>query len=197
MAEKLYLYESIRRKIRPCDCLTWVADSWTQPVGKIIQWFAPNGYHKCEHIASVVTSPKYADRLMMIEAKGSTGVVPIAISKRLEESIGKASVYWHPLDPSVIHDDARIDMEKWLWKQCWKDYDFGNCGKQAIAYVSEDTRKLFCSELSGGAIRRSNCKMKPITPIQAESVKKFEKGYALRPWDVVALPVFLPYIKIL
>lgn len=193
----LNTYHRIRDRIRPGDCLTWVADSWTLPVGHIIQWFAPKGYHGCEHIASVITAPQYSDRKLMIEAKGNTGVVPIAISHRLEESSGKCQVFWHPLNPEIVTFDQRIEMERWLWQQCWKKYDFSGCGAQAASYISEDLKKLFCSELCGGSIRHGfKGKMKPTNDIQRKAVEKFEAGYALRPWDVVALPIFLPMVRI-
>ena len=142
---KLDIYYRIRNEIRAGDAFTWKGEGITQPVAKIIQWWVPDGYHVCNHISTVVTAPKYADRLMMMEATGHTGVVPIAISHRIKNF--KGNVWWHPLNSNVIPFDARIEMERWLWKQAWKEYDFDGCSKNALAYASENTRKLFCSEL--------------------------------------------------
>jgi len=124
-----------------------------------------------------------------MEATGKHGVKPAALSKRLRTHGGRA--WWHRLDAT---DEQREAIERWLWAQMDKDYDFGGVALNIGAYVSEDLARLFCSELAGGAIVRG---VPAETMAPNDAVRKLRDGKALRPWDVVALPVFLPAWRIL
>ena len=161
------------------DVLTW-RSSVIHPVAAAIQAWTPKGYHKCCHISTVVTAPQYADRLMMIEATGATGVVPIAISHRLKNFHGQ--VWWHKMKNQFMMPSNKEKMERWLWQQAWKDYDFFGVFKQMFSYISTDARKLFCSELSGEAIKFCYWGfLETKTKIEEESFEKFASGMALRP----------------
>ena len=198
MKNDLSTYYKFRSYIAPCDILTWKGEGITQPVAYAIRAIRPSGYHDCNHISTVITSPQYAKRLMMMESTGKTGVVPIAISVKLESFPGK--VWWHPMDKTVITFDQRIKMERWLWDEAaFKPYDFGDCFKQAFAYVSANAKAYFCSEMSSEAIRAGNdlSSIVPETAIQEEALEKFRKKLALRPWDVPALPIFSNAIRII
>ena len=198
MENDLTTYYKYRPYISPCDILTWKGEGLTQPVSYMIRIKVPDGYHDCCHISTVITSPQYAKRLMMMEAKGTTGVVPIAISVRLANFKGK--VWWHPMDKKAIALNERIKMEKWLWDDAaFKPYDFKDCFKQAFAYVSSTAKAYFCSEMSSEAIRAGNnlLGIEGKTEIQKEALEKFRKKLALRPWDVPALPIFSDKVRIL
>lgn len=188
-------YYEVRNQIKAGDVLTWRSPTF-YPVAAAIQAWVPKGYHKCCHISTVVTAPAYADRLMMMEATGATGVVPIAISHRLEKFHGQ--VWWHQMKKECMMPHNREKMERWLWQQAWKEYDFFGVFRQMFSYISTDARKLFCSELSGEAVKFCYWGfLSPKTDIEKEAFDKFSRGNALRPWDVVALPIWEPAVRIL
>ena len=185
----LTLYESYRGRMLPGDVISFRAESYSLPVGLAIQAFTPDGMHSCCHVASVVTSPSACKRRMVMEATGHGGVAPMALSLKLEG--WKGSAWWHPLKTTSPN---REKIEAWLWDQGWKKYDFGGVAANIIGYVNADMKALWCSELCGLAIAEG---IDPDTMESTDAVWKLRENKGLRPWDVVALPVFLPMVKIL
>jgi len=132
----LTLYNAVRPKMQTGDLILWSSNTI---LGKLIQWFSRA---KENHASLVIRFTQYnRDRVYILEAL-EHGIVLRALSERLENHKGKA--WWYPVIPEL--DSRRKSCGAIALAKVGTKYDYGSLFKQAVARVSIDAKRFFCSE---------------------------------------------------
>lgn len=130
-------YYKLRPEMRSCDLLSWSSSALIP--GKIIQWKTGS---KINHTSILMRFEKYGvDRVLQAEAI-KHGFHPTVLSYTLERY--KGHVYWLRLNDE--YRDRQGNMFRWIFKKLAIPYDYDSLFKQLFAPVSDDMKKLFCSE---------------------------------------------------
>ena len=104
------------------------------------------------HVSLVVRLPDYEGRekrRFVLEAHAIHGVVPVLLSKKLENYNGRA--WWQPLRDEF--DLVRRHIGTWAFAQIGKKYDYPGLLASALGHVSENAGAFFCSEFAFMAAR--------------------------------------------
>jgi hypothetical protein len=136
---KLDLYEEFRQEIQSGDCLLWRSHS---AVGSLIRMFTGGFVNHAGLAVKPSEHEIFKNRRFTLEAVGK-GVVFRLISEQLRDFDG-GKVWLYQLKDE--YDFARDHVTAWGLEKEGTPYDYGSLFKQAIARVSGDMRKFWCSE---------------------------------------------------
>lgn len=178
-------YQDLRGRILPGDLTAWRGSG---PVSGIIAAKIPNGAPDVTHVAGVVHGPPQCPRRIIVEAHDGEVNVRI-LSARLKDYSG--SVWWYPLREEFA--PFRDSISRAYWELLGVPYDYRGLLRNAVCYVDQDQRALFCSELVCIAITR--IPIHAMQPVNA-AVRLLHDGKALRPWDCCMLPVWGEAVRI-
>ena len=178
-------YHDARPMIQPGDLTAWRGAG---PVSGVIARKIPNGAPDVTHVAGVVHGPTQCPRRLIVEAHDGEVNARI-LSARLGGYAG--SVWWYPLREEF--DQYRDSISRAYWEQLGKPYDYRGLLRNAVCYVDQDSKALFCSELVSIAICRIPIHV--LQPVNA-AVRMLCDGKALRPWDCCLLPVWGEPVRI-
>lgn len=137
-SSNLAVYKSLARFMKTGDLLLWRSNSL---LGAAIRFFS---HGSVNHASGIICFPDYDggyNRRWTTEAL-EHGTVLNYLSKRLEEYDG--SVWWYPLKDEW--ELKRNEIGRRALEMIGVGYDFGSLFKNAVAKVSADARRLFCSE---------------------------------------------------
>jgi len=137
-------YYSCRDDMSTGDVILYESDD---PIGRAIRLFTPKS-----HTSLVVRLRDYEGkekRRFILEANAIHGIIPVLLSKKLENYSGRA--WWYPLRPEF--EPVRRHIGTWAFGQIGVKYDFGGLFLSALGRVSESARALFCSEFAFAADR--------------------------------------------
>ena len=184
-------YEEIRDGIKCGDRFEFAGDSI---LGRLIRWFDKQPVNHTALALSIDEYSNYAgNRKFLLEAE-SDGIVLNTASHDILKYGGR--VYWTPLLPSF--DECRAAIVDWALQQVGTGYDFGNLFKNAIAHVSADMRKMFCSEfyfialVSGGCLPQYH-----LSPAGCVIDGMLKPVPAPRPGEFGQFPIFGETVEIL
>jgi hypothetical protein len=134
--KKLQVYHLHRPAMQTGDLLVWKSDN---VVGRLIRKLT---HAQVNHAGLVIRFQQYdQDRVYTLEALES-GIVLRALSERLKNHEGNA--WWHPLKEE--HGKARANVGRTALCYVGVKYDFRGLFRQAVARVSIEASRLFCSE---------------------------------------------------
>jgi hypothetical protein len=173
------LYGMMRPYLQTGDVLEWRAE---HALGYAIRWFTKRDVNHTGGVyrfTAGLTQEMY-DRVYTLEAL-SKGFYPNWLSSGLFNYKGK--VYVLPLKTELAWAIPRIASEQ--WKLIGTPYDFGGLVKNALGYVSEDLRSVFCSEAIASSFRKGG-----LIPTD------YKDGKALRPGDFADLDCFQDRVRI-
>ena len=132
----LKAYLSHRSRMQTGDLLLWQSNTM---LGRLIRNFSRA---EVNHAGLVIRFQQYdQDRVYTLEAL-TAGIVLRALSERLSNHNGKA--WWYPLKEG--HNEARKEIGRIALSYVGVEYDYGSLFRQALARVSVDASRLFCSE---------------------------------------------------
>jgi hypothetical protein len=167
---KLDLYCLHQAEINTGDIVEFRGNSL---VGRAIRWVTGKDRN---HSALVIRMPfaGCVERRFIVEAI-ATGLELHLLSSVLEKFDGAA--WWSPL---LATDEQRDSIAGWAMVQIAENrgYDYGSLFRQAVARVSLDGRRYFCSEFVQAAM------------IKAAIVPEPTDGKALRPGEFDKLGCF-------
>jgi len=135
----LPLYYPVRDRIQTGDMLEWRSGGIIGPVIRLFTGKDRNHTSMCVALGDHVQFLKPHKYIM--EAN-FPGLELELISRRLEDYGGQ--VWWSHLKGGT--PEMRDRMEKWALLQVGVKYDFGGLLWNAVARVSANARRLFCSE---------------------------------------------------
>lgn len=145
-------YEQYRDKIDTGDAICF---SSTQLVGKLIQARSQIGdlciksnisfdHNRINHVGTAVRFTEYDNRLFIVEAQGSRGVLSIPLSEKIANYSGNV---WHlPLNPAIAGAKFRIAFGVHALSYCGIYYGYLDIVKNLFGRTTPDEKNLFCSE---------------------------------------------------
>jgi len=132
----LDLYQAARPSIKTGDAIAWQSRSI---VGKLIQWWCRSPLN---HISIAIRFNEYdQDRVYILEEL-EHGAVLFPLSRRLEETDGRAWVY--PLIEGL--DSIRVPFASWSLSMQGTPYDYKGLAQNVLGRVSADIKAMYCSE---------------------------------------------------
>lgn len=155
------IYDLYKDQMETGDVILWSSKSL---LGAGIRFFSKADVN---HASLVVRIRQYEQDQRYIAEAVERGVVLARLSKRLTEYDG--TVWWLPL--AAPRNEQEIGTRALFYQGV--EYDYGSFIKQAVARVSINARRLFCSELVAVCLG-------------------YEKGTAPRPGDLEGLGIFEP-----
>lgn len=169
---KLDAYEAIRPLIRTGDDILWGPGG---PIGSIISWWTGSPY--C-HVSKVIRFSEYdVDRVYLLEALDA-GVVLTSLSSRLEGHGGNA--WWFPLAGEL--EPARPFIASWALMLIGRKYDYAGLLGNIAGRISEDAKRVICSEYSWMGTKQGIRKAHVGTAKCGEAVRRLG-GKVPRPAD--------------
>ena len=176
MTSKLELYSQYQSEINTGDIVEFRGNSL---VGKMIRAITKKDRN---HSALILRLPfsDCIERRFIVEAV-ATGLELHLLSGVLEKLNGAA--WWSPLQATA---EQRDRVAGWAMVQLAENrgYDYGSLFRQAVARVSMDGRRYFCSEFVQAAM------------VQTKIVPVPQDGRALRPGEFDRLGCFGPPVLI-